>query len=170
MSVFANFVIWYSNPFVVTHFNINVSNLRDSFVRTGIKTTSLKGRFAPFSSYYAGHIQLSKLLSFIKSVLIVFVVYEIRNSFYNLKYFNPLNAELNPICHLLALLGGATIVVVSKLRVKVPKKCLYFINNTLSRFIYCLRFFHIIFVNTSKVLGTHVAMNSNVSDQIIESD
>ena len=32
-------------------------------------------------------------------------------------YFNPLNAELNPICHLLALLRGATIVVVSRLRV-----------------------------------------------------
>jgi hypothetical protein len=32
---------------------------------------------------------------------------------------NPLNAELNPICHLLALLGGATIVVVSSLRVNV---------------------------------------------------
>jgi len=32
--------------------------------------------------------------------------------------FNPLNAELNPICHLLTLLGGATIVVVSRLRVK----------------------------------------------------
>ena len=31
--------------------------------------------------------------------------------------FNPLNAELNPICHLLALLGSATIVVVSRLRV-----------------------------------------------------
>ena len=31
--------------------------------------------------------------------------------------FNPLNAELNPICHLLALLGGATVVVVSRLRV-----------------------------------------------------
>ena len=30
---------------------------------------------------------------------------------------NPLNAELNPICHLLALLGGSTIVVVSRLRV-----------------------------------------------------
>src|SRR5215510_4695746 len=30
----------------------------------------------------------------------------------------PLNAELNPTCHLLALLGGATIVVVSRLRVK----------------------------------------------------
>jgi len=32
--------------------------------------------------------------------------------------FNPLNAELNPICHFLALLGGATIVVVSRLKVK----------------------------------------------------
>jgi hypothetical protein len=32
---------------------------------------------------------------------------------------NPLNAELNLICHFLALVGGATIVVVSRLRVKV---------------------------------------------------
>jgi len=32
-------------------------------------------------------------------------------------FLNPLNAKLNPICHLLALLGGATIVVVSRLRV-----------------------------------------------------
>jgi len=31
---------------------------------------------------------------------------------------NPLNAELNPICHLLALLGAATLVVVNRLRVK----------------------------------------------------
>ena len=36
--------------------------------------------------------------------------------------FNPLNAELNPICHLLALLGGATIVVVSRLRVNMINK------------------------------------------------
>ena len=34
-------------------------------------------------------------------------------------HINPLNAELNPTCHLLALLGGATIVVVSRLRVKI---------------------------------------------------
>jgi hypothetical protein len=32
--------------------------------------------------------------------------------------FNPLKAELDPTCHLLALLGGATIVVVSRIRVK----------------------------------------------------
>ena len=39
------------------------------------------------------------------------------------KGFNPLNAELNPICHLLALLEGATIVDVSELMVKVPIAC-----------------------------------------------
>jgi hypothetical protein len=37
----------------------------------------------------------------------------------NIKLVNPLNAELNPICHLLALLGSATIVVVSSLRVNM---------------------------------------------------
>jgi len=31
---------------------------------------------------------------------------------------NPLNAELNPICHLLALLGARHILHVSVLRVK----------------------------------------------------
>jgi len=41
------------------------------------------------------------------------------------KVFNPLNAELNPICHLLGLLGDATIVVVSRLRVNVVGVCLY---------------------------------------------
>src|SRR5215510_12534198 len=35
----------------------------------------------------------------------------------------PLNAELNPICHLLALLGGASIVVVSRLRVNNGTQC-----------------------------------------------
>jgi hypothetical protein len=33
-------------------------------------------------------------------------------------FFKGLNIGLNPICHLLALLGGTTIVVVSRLRVK----------------------------------------------------
>ena len=40
-------------------------------------------------------------------------------------YVNPLNAELNPICHLVALLGGATIVVVSRLRVKLSSLIYY---------------------------------------------
>jgi len=32
---------------------------------------------------------------------------------------NPLNAELNPICHLLALLGGHHILHVSRIRVNL---------------------------------------------------
>ena len=36
--------------------------------------------------------------------------------------FNPLNAELNPICHLLALLGAHHILHVSRERVKA---CLF---------------------------------------------
>jgi hypothetical protein len=32
---------------------------------------------------------------------------------------NPLNAELNPICHLLALLGAHHILHVSRIRVKM---------------------------------------------------
>jgi hypothetical protein len=32
--------------------------------------------------------------------------------------FNPLNAKLNPICHLLALLGAHRILQVSRIRVK----------------------------------------------------
>jgi len=33
--------------------------------------------------------------------------------------FNPLNAELNPICHLLAILGAHHILHVSSIRVKL---------------------------------------------------
>jgi hypothetical protein len=35
-----------------------------------------------------------------------------------LELINPLNAELNPICHLLALLGAHHILHVSRIRVK----------------------------------------------------
>jgi hypothetical protein len=34
-------------------------------------------------------------------------------------HINPLNAELNPVCHLLALLGAHPILHISKIRVKV---------------------------------------------------
>ena len=39
----------------------------------------------------------------------------------NRKCFNPLNAKLNPICHLLALLGAHHIFHVSGLRVNAEK-------------------------------------------------
>jgi hypothetical protein len=39
-----------------------------------------------------------------------------------LNELNPLNVQLNPICHLLALLGAHHILHVSKIRVKRPVK------------------------------------------------
>jgi hypothetical protein len=61
-------------------------------------------------------------------ICILFVVYSAHSRNFDRQYhnfplhngkdFNPLNAELNPICHLLALLGSATIVVVNRISVK----------------------------------------------------
>jgi hypothetical protein len=39
----------------------------------------------------------------------------------NKDHFNPLNAELNPICHLLALLGAHHILHVSRVRVNIVR-------------------------------------------------
>ena len=52
------------------------------------------------------------------NVLEIYAVFK-SNFIMNLVKINPLNAELNPIYHLLALLGGATIVFVSRLRANV---------------------------------------------------
>ena len=39
--------------------------------------------------------------------------------------FNPLNLELNPICHMLALLGARHILHVSRIRVKCKVELCY---------------------------------------------
>jgi hypothetical protein len=43
---------------------------------------------------------------------------------------NPLNAELNPICYLLALLGARHILHVSRIRVNVLFQSFFFSFNT----------------------------------------
>jgi len=51
---------------------------------------------------------------------------------YFIKYLisvNPLNAELNPFCHLLALLGAHHILHVSVLRVKLKFGLIAICNN-----------------------------------------
>jgi len=45
---------------------------------------------------------------------------------------NPLNAELNPICHLLALLGAHHILHVSRVRVKPPRDKVKFHNGVMN--------------------------------------
>jgi len=44
-----------------------------------------------------------------------------RNLIFNSYFINPLNAELNPICHLLALLGAHHILHISRIRVNIKK-------------------------------------------------
>jgi hypothetical protein len=46
-----------------------------------------------------------------------------------MNYFNTLRAELNPFCHLLALLGAHPILHVSRIRVKQPKWHLKYMRN-----------------------------------------
>ena len=43
---------------------------------------------------------------------------KILQMYFRTKLFNPFNAELNPICHLLALLESHHILHVSRIRVK----------------------------------------------------
>ena len=47
-------------------------------------------------------------------------------SFY---YFNPLNVQLNPICHILALLGAHHILHISRIRVNVHTVQFYYLLN-----------------------------------------
>ena len=49
-----------------------------------------------------------------------FSIYHPNNSGWAVQIISPLNAELNPICHLLALLGAHHILHVSRIRVKLP--------------------------------------------------
>jgi len=45
------------------------------------------------------------------------------------RLINPLNAELSPICYLLALLGAHHILHVSRVRVKVTARFITFLSN-----------------------------------------
>jgi len=46
---------------------------------------------------------------------------------------NPLNAKLNPICHLLALLGAHHIFHVSRIRVKLMTQVTAYLSQTLTK-------------------------------------
>jgi hypothetical protein len=49
---------------------------------------------------------------------VTFLHSRMHTEFTTVLYINPLNAELKPICHLLALLGAHRIFHVSRIRVK----------------------------------------------------
>jgi hypothetical protein len=74
-------------------------------------------------------------------------------------HFNPLNAELNPICHLLALLGAHQILHVSRIRVKNSSCYLEVTEYVRNMFIICVwPFCIVLFCGNSRndQLGTKI--------------
>jgi len=74
--------------------------------------------------------------------------------------FNPLNAELNPICHLLALLGAHPILHVSRIRVNWAIILQYF--SILNYELFCKRngislSAHFTYLNSGSLLGLKMA-------------
>jgi hypothetical protein len=67
------------------------------------------------------HDRLREMLDLQQNIclLFMFLCLWISLAWLAIAIFNPLNAELNPICHLLALLGAHHIVHVSRIRVKL---------------------------------------------------
>ena len=63
--------------------------------------------------------------------------------------FNPLNAELNPICHLLALLGAHHILHISRIRAKPVNDEL----NSIKHLLALLGVHHILHVSRIRVKG-----------------
>jgi len=71
-----------------------------------------------------GEIIARNMLSWLKLLIKLLLLHVVGCLYY---YCNPLNAKLNPICHLLALLGAHHILHVSRIRVKCI--CKFIIDN-----------------------------------------
>jgi len=73
-----------------------------------------------FNFYVLEDTTTSKMFTNLSCVTSSFSVFIDRTTF--IRYLiNPLNAELNPICHLLALLGAHPILHISRIRVKLQE-------------------------------------------------
>jgi hypothetical protein len=78
-----------------------------------------------FRPFYNGHLQASILGGAVNTIVIRNIrdlVSRVKTAVYchiltGVIVLNPLNAKLNPICHLLALLGAHPILHVSRIRV-----------------------------------------------------
>jgi hypothetical protein len=54
---------------------------------------------------------------------------QIKEIAHDVEHFNPLNAELNPFCHLLALVGSRHILHLSSVKVKEDLKSFLYSNS-----------------------------------------
>ena len=78
-------------------------------------------------------------------------------------HFNPLNAELNPICHLLALLGAHHILNVSRVRVKGYFNTSNAELNPIFHLLELLRAHHILHVSRVRVKGHFSPLNAKLN-------
>jgi len=77
--------------------------------------------------------------------------------------FNPLNAKLNPICHLLALLGAHHILHVSRVRVKGHFNPLNVELNHICHLLALLVAHHILHVSSVRVKGDFNPLNAKLN-------
>jgi len=75
-------------------------------------------------------------------------------------HFNPLNAELNPICHLLALLGAHHILHISRVRVNEHFNPLNAELNPICHLLTLLGAHHILNVSRIRVKSSSAAPSS----------
>ena len=85
-------------------------------------------------NYHIGRLVLSSLCvgDLVRLVLsgACFAGFSLQNEHHQIRaatkgHFDTLNAELNPICHLLALLGAHHILHVSRIRVNIGPNCFH---------------------------------------------
>ena len=79
------------------------------------------------------------------------------------RYFNPLNSKLNPICHLLALLGAHHILHVSRMRVKGHFNPLNAKLNPICHLLALLGAHHILHVSRIRVKGHFNPLNTKLN-------
>jgi len=68
-------------------------------------------------------------------------------------FFNPLNAELNPICHFLTLLGAHSILYVSRIRVNLGYRWGEWSTSRPGRFTYWKENWHPLYMKLGGLQG-----------------
>jgi len=109
--------IWYYNTSRYKYFKFIIQSDHYTVI---VKIRNIGSNYSsdiPSTSTYHTHNRVSESRNRMTWTGNIGLIGEIETTIYSVN-INPLNAELNPICHLLTLLGGATIVVFSRLRVK----------------------------------------------------
>ena len=112
--------------------NINYNVLFPSLVLRSVCRLLLSLHFVFFLFSFLVFFPFSSLSSYLLQSHYLLIIFA-RN--FILRLLNPLNVELNPIRHLLALVGARHIVKVNRIRVNLPSS-IYFTLSSSLRFVF----------------------------------